>query len=80
MSIYGCLGVQYFRIAEHFADWCRGLERFGLKQERRALRVTLQELEWSWEDSVLEVGFSLPGGSYATSVLRELAATNHDPR
>ena len=59
-------------LAERFASWCRGLERFGLKQDRRALRVPLHELEWGWGDASLELEFRLPSGCFATSVLREL--------
>ena len=63
-------------IAERFAPWCQGLERFGLKQERRALRMSLQELDWAWEGSVMETDFSLPSGCFATSVMRELVSAN----
>ena len=50
-----------------------GLERAGLKQERRALRLRPQDLAWRWlDDGALELGFSLPPGCYATVVLREL--------
>lgn len=50
-----------------------GLERAGLKQERRALRLRPAELAWDWRDSgALELRFTLPPGSYATTVLREL--------
>ncbi len=59
-------------IAGRFADWCAGLERFGLTQERRALRLPVMELEWSWEADALTTGFRLPSGAFATSVLREL--------
>ncbi len=44
----------------------------GFRGERRALRVRLDELEWSITDGALTVWFSLPPGAYATSVLREL--------
>ncbi len=44
----------------------------GFRGERRALRVPLAELDWSLDGSVLTVGFTLPPGAYATSVLREL--------
>ena len=44
----------------------------GFRGERRALRVPLGEPSWSLSDGVLTVGFWLPPGSYATSVLREL--------
>lgn len=50
-----------------------GLEAAGLKQERRALRLRPQEMAWHWRDAAtLELGFTLPPGGYATTVLREL--------
>jgi tRNA pseudouridine13 synthase len=50
-----------------------GLERAGLEQERRALRVQAEGLEWTWLDaSSLRLAFSLPPGSYATAVLEQL--------
>ncbi|WP_455217049.1 tRNA pseudouridine(13) synthase TruD [Kaarinaea lacus] len=50
-----------------------GLEKAGMKQERRALRLTVKDLTWSWLDkNDLQLNFSLPAGSYATSVLREI--------
>jgi tRNA pseudouridine13 synthase len=50
-----------------------GLEAEGLKQERRALRLRPVEMTWRWrDDDVLEVGFVLPAGAYATVVLAEL--------
>ena len=44
----------------------------GFRGERRALRVRLNDLSWSLEGTVLTLGFWLPPGSYATSVLREV--------
>ncbi|ALN86949.1 tRNA pseudouridine synthase, TruD family protein [Lysobacter capsici] len=50
-----------------------GLELAGLDQERRALRLRPDAPAWRWlEDDVLEVGFALPAGAYATVVLAEL--------
>ena len=50
-----------------------GLERAGLKQERRALRLRPQDMAWRWrDDGALELGFALPPGCYATTVLREI--------
>ncbi len=50
-----------------------GLERAGLEQERRALRLRPQDLAWRWLDAdVLELGFALPSGCYATAVLGQL--------
>ncbi len=50
-----------------------GLAKFGMKQERRPLRMRVGNLEWSFPDKrTLRLAFSLGTGSYATSVLREL--------
>lgn len=52
-----------------------GLAKFGLDQERRALRLLPAELSWDWLDDggtalpALQLGFSLPRGSFATAVL-----------
>jgi tRNA pseudouridine13 synthase len=55
------------------ALWRGGLEREGLKQERRSLRLVVADLEWSFttEDS-LQLKFYLPAGAYATTMLREV--------
>ncbi len=58
---------------EPFADLRAGLEAAGLKQERRALRVRVSDVAWEWlEPGVLQLGFALPAGAYATEVLAEL--------
>ena len=68
---------------ESYAEWCRGLERANLEQQRRPLRVIPSDLQWSWGKerendggqttaNWLELSFSLPTGTYATSLLREL--------
>jgi len=50
-----------------------GLEAAGLRQERRATRLCVRDLSWSWPDpATLRLEFALPPGSYATSVLAEL--------
>ncbi|MEI2428882.1 tRNA pseudouridine(13) synthase TruD [Lysobacter yananisis] len=52
-----------------------GLEAAGLEQERRALRLRAESLQWRWlDDGALELGFVLPAGAYATVVLAELGA------
>lgn len=51
----------------------QGLEAAGLKQERRALRLRPQGLDYRWpEAQTLQVEFALPPGCYATAVLWEL--------
>lgn len=44
----------------------------GFRGERRSLRVPMRDLDWSLNDGVLTISFTLPPGAYATSVLREL--------
>lgn len=58
-----------------------GLERAGLRQERRALRLRPQALQWRWLDGPsLELSFTLPPGAYATAVLAELGDVAAVPR
>jgi len=57
-----------------------GLESAGLKQERRALRLRPDALDWEWHEDdpgsgpgqSLRLRFALPAGCYATTVLAEL--------
>lgn len=57
-----------------FSAYRAGLEKAGLKQERRALRLPVNDLQWQWldDENSLQLTFSLPAGCYATSVLGEL--------
>jgi tRNA pseudouridine13 synthase len=50
-----------------------GLQHWRLRAERRSLRLIPRELAWSWEDQDLLLSFALPPGTFATTVLRELA-------
>lgn len=56
-----------------------GLEKAGLKLERRATRLKVQDLSWQFQGDCLVLEFSLWRGQYATSVLRELAHVNQNP-
>ncbi len=70
-----CLRLETEVLAD-YPEWLAGLEAAGLKQDRRALRLPVEGLEWHWAAAdELELGFSLPPGSYATSVLRELVVS-----
>lgn len=62
------------RIAGEDPELVQGLEKAGLKQERRALRLVPGNLEWEFESGnrSLNLSFDLPTGCFATSVLREL--------
>ncbi len=60
-------------IAENLESLVKGLEEAGLEQDRRALRLVPEGLEWKWlEPDRLQLNFWLPAGAYATVVLREL--------
>ena len=69
-----CLALESAALGDPEALALRdGLERAGLEQERRALRVQAEGLAWAWlDDASLQVAFSLPPGSYATAVLEQL--------
>lgn len=60
-------------------DWVQGLIRLGVEAERRALRLPVRELTWRLDSGVLELGFELPAGGYATTVLRECVALSALP-
>ncbi len=71
-STDACVALEQ-RVADQYSTLCQGLADVGLKQERRSLRLPVRELEWQWlAADVLELCFTLPAGSYATVVLREL--------
>ena len=56
-----------------YSDICQQLEELGLRQERRAALLVPQGLELNQAaEGEWELEFSLPSGSFATSVLREL--------
>ena len=61
-------------IFDQYASLTKGLIAFGLEMDRRALRVNVQDLTWHFNDenATLLLKFSLPAGSYATAVLREI--------
>jgi tRNA pseudouridine13 synthase len=60
-------------VASVHADLCAGLEKAGLKQERRALRIKVADLAWEQgPEATLVLRFALPAGAYATGVLAEL--------
>lgn len=73
-STDACARIEMDALADDLAMRLRnGLERAGLKQERRSLRLRPQGLEWSWcADGALRLAFELPAGTYATTLLVEL--------
>ena len=64
--------------AEQAAADGRGALRAGLEAcataDRRALRMRVHDLDWSWEGRDLHLSFALGRGSFATSIVNELVS------
>jgi len=61
------------QVAQAHAELCRWLEKAGLTQERRTLRLPIGRLTWHYpEPDILQLEFVLPAGCFATVVVREL--------
>lgn len=71
LSQGACLALEK-QVLAPLADWRDGMEHVGLKQERRALQLIPQNLQWELRGDQLQLVFALPPGTYATAVLREL--------
>jgi tRNA pseudouridine13 synthase len=56
-------------------DLVTALQAAGVNAERRSLRLLPAGLEWHFDGDNLVLGFALPPGAYATSLLRELVLT-----
>jgi tRNA pseudouridine13 synthase len=53
-------------------ELAQGLVSTGVEKIRRALRVNVDNLDWQFRNqTTLQLCFTLPAGSYATSLLRE---------
>lgn len=61
-------------VASEYRAFSEALEKAGMKQERRSMRLLPVNMQWQFEeDNSLVVSFELTKGSYATVVFRELA-------
>ena len=68
-------------VAERHAILCDGMEHAGLDQDRRALVACPGDMTWEWPQAdQLVLTFSLPAGTYATSVLSEILSTTEPER
>ena len=68
-------------VAARHATLCDGMEHAGLNQERRSLVASPADLAWAWPQAdQLVLSFSLPAGTYATSVLKEILHTTEPER
>lgn len=71
------------RVAAGLSSACELVERAGMEQERRGLRLAVRDLRWRREagsreaDSII-LEFRLTRGAYATAVLREIFAVEAD--
>ncbi|GAA5140777.1 tRNA pseudouridine(13) synthase TruD [Thalassotalea piscium] len=73
----GVTAKQEYGLIEEFPEICHGLIKFGLKQERRRIRLSLNEAEISFDkqnanEHVVKLKFFLPSGCFATTILREI--------
>ena len=67
------------KVLTDYPDLREGLEKAGMEMERRALRLPVEGLTWSWpEADSLQLEFALHSGCYATTVLRELIDVSGD--
>ncbi|MEA1989820.1 MAG: tRNA pseudouridine(13) synthase TruD [Pseudomonadota bacterium] len=69
-------------IIQKYQAWCDALAKNRVKQDRRPLRLMAENLTWSIEEVQgeqlvinLKLAFTLPAGSFATMVLREVLQT-----
>jgi tRNA pseudouridine13 synthase len=63
-------------IADADVGFAAGLSAEDLRQERRSLRLRALDFGHEWEaDGSLLLGFALPSGAFATSVIREICNT-----
>lgn len=60
-------------VVAQYPELCDGLVNARVDASSRALRLRPQDLKWQIEDDALWLEFQLPKGSFATSVLREIA-------
>lgn len=55
----------------HEAELRSGVERQGAAAGRRRLRAVASDMDWQLAGDAVEFAFTLPAGTYATSLLRE---------
>ncbi|MFW2178177.1 MULTISPECIES: tRNA pseudouridine(13) synthase TruD [unclassified Moraxella] len=72
-SEVGTLEKQVIDSEEKYQQLAQGLAQYGLKQQRRPLRLLPQDLNWQWlAEDTFQLDFTLPTGSFATAVLAGL--------
>lgn len=59
-------------LASQYTEFCQGLAKFGLKQERRSISLFLESGQLDVINDGIKLSFFLPAGCFATTILREL--------
>jgi len=62
-------------VAREYPGILAKLATARMRHDRRPLRMPVSHLRWTHEAQALRLSFSLPAGSFATTVLRELITT-----
>lgn len=57
-------------VISEYQDMINILIEQGLNKDKRAIRQTIEHLEYSFKDNVLELSFYLPKGCYATTFIK----------
>jgi len=73
LRVENSLAERELAILEPWHQWLDALEHVGLQQDRRDLVLRPEHFEWLLSETELVLRFSLPPGTFATAVLRELA-------
>lgn len=69
------------KVIDHYDGLAQGLVASGVEKARRSLRVVVDNLDWQYHNqTTLQLSFTLPAGSYATSLLREIIEVNNHAR
>lgn len=55
-----------------FPAWTIGLNKIGMKAQLRDLRIMPDDLKWRFEGADIQLSFTLPTGSFATELIKEL--------
>ena len=71
-SVSGAIGALEAQVSARHQTLARGLSAAGLDSERRALRVRVDGLEWTFDRDEVQLRFRLLRGAFATAVLHEV--------
>lgn len=74
--VMGAAKILEETVLADFTSWVEGLERAGVDQSRRAMWLQPEGFRVQTEGQVVTLSFRLTTGSFATSILRELALVN----